>query len=324
MSSHRSRRRLSVLIAGLAGVALAAFTAAPAGAAVSATTWTVQVGAQSRSGSIQGMAYGPSEIWIDTGDTVRWVAASMEPHTVSFIDAAHPSTGFDPSKAYMATPTPQTWISAPGEFRNSGVMATMNDPALPPVVGTYELTFTGPGDYTYTCYLHGAAMVGLVHVRDAGTAYPFSQQQYDAQANAARGALLDDGNALYANARDLATAHHVYVGASDMTALVMRFVKDKVTIKVGESVTFDANLNTILVPHTVTFGTEPPSPFMPVGDPTAFSGGDLASGVLFASMFHVPGTRSTFTVTFTAPGTYSYRCAFHDGMGMTGEVVVLP
>ena len=134
----------------------------------------------------------------------------------------------------------------------------------------------------------------------------------------------EDGNALYANARDLATADHVYVGTSDMTALVMRYVKDKVTIKVGESVTFDANLNTIPVPHTVTFGVEPPRPYMAVGDPTAFSGGNLASGVLFPSMFHIPGTRSTFTVTFTAPGTYSYRCAFHDGMGMAGQVVVLP
>lgn len=324
MSSHRSRRRLSVLIAGLAGLALAAFAAAPAEAVATATTWTVLVGAQSTSGSIQGMAYGPSEIWIDTGDTVRWVAASMEPHTVSFVDATHPADGFDPSKTYMATPTPETWISAPGEFRNSGVIATMSDPALPPAVGTYSLTFTGPGDYTYTCYLHGEAMIGLVHVRNAGTAYPFTQQQYDAQANTARGALLDDGNALYANARGLATAHHVYVGASDMTALVMRYVRDKVTIRVGESVTFDANLNTIPVPHTVTFGVEPPNPFVPVGDPTAFSGGDLASGVLFPSIFQVPGTRSTFTVTFTAPGSYSYRCAFHDCMGMTGRVVVLP
>jgi plastocyanin len=33
---------------------------------------------------------------------------------------------------------------------------------------------------------------------------------------------------------------------------------------------------------------------------------------------------TTFSATFTAPGTYNYICALHDDLGMTGTVVVLP
>jgi plastocyanin len=31
-----------------------------------------------------------------------------------------------------------------------------------------------------------------------------------------------------------------------------------------------------------------------------------------------------FRVTFTNPGTYPYICAFHDTIGMIGQVIVLP
>ena len=31
-----------------------------------------------------------------------------------------------------------------------------------------------------------------------------------------------------------------------------------------------------------------------------------------------------FRVTFTSPGTYTYICALHDELGMTGQVTVIP
>jgi plastocyanin len=291
-----------------------------AAGASTATTWTVQVGQQSHNGAIQGMAYGPGEIWIDVGDTVHWVANSMEPHTVSFLDAAHPPGPFDPS-GYMVVPTPETTIDAPGEFRNSGIIATMSDPALPPAVTSYDLTFTGPGDYHYMCYLHGQAMQGTVHVRDAGTPYPLSQRDYNAQANAIRSGVLDDGYAQWGADREASDAHHVFVGSADSMAMVMRFVNEKVTIRTGETVTFDWGRNAAPVPHTVTFGDEPPT-LAPVGDPTDYSGGTLSSGAMLGPLFMPPGAPSTYAVTFTAPGTYHYLCMFHDGMGMVGTVVV--
>lgn len=319
----RSPRWLRALLAATmalaAGFGIAALSPASAHAATG-TTWTVQVGSQSPQHQIQGMNYGPREIWINVGDTVHWTAAAMEPHTVSFVDAAHPAVEFnpfDPSLAYMMTRTSQTTIGAPGEYRNSGIMATVPLDILPmPQYTSYDLTFTGPGDYNYICYVHGVMMTGVVHVRAAGTAYPHTQQWYNAQARKDRAAVIADGERIWSSARSEADAHHVFVGVTDDKAMVMAFTRSHVTIRVGQSVTFEWSKNAVPVPHTVTFGEEPAS-LGPVGDPTHYAGGTLSSGILVAPS-------STFTVTFTKAGTYSYLCMLHDQMGMVGSVTVLP
>jgi plastocyanin len=311
---------LAVLIALATGFGIAALSPAPANAS-SGRTWTVQVGSESRNHLIQGMNYGPTDVWIDVGDTVHWVSASMEPHTVSFVDAAHPLGDFFPgmpSFAYMAFRTPEHTISAPGQFRNSGVMATMPIDLLPvPFFTSYNLTFTGKGNYTYYCYVHGAMMKGTVHVRAAGTPYPHTQAFYTAQARFERLLVILDGRLLRLRERFVATNHHVFVGAADNTALVMAFTRPHVTVHVGQSVKFDWSGNGFPVPHTVTFGREPANPLPPVGDPTHYAGGTLSSGV-------VVDPAATFKVTFTKAGTYHYRCLIHDGMGMVGSVTVLP
>ena len=175
------RLAASVVAVGMAALGVGVMGSASAAHASTAHAWNVMVGEESPSGSIQGMQFLPGEIWIDVGDTVHWKANSMEPHTVSFPDAAHPAVPFDLSLAYMVTPTPETTISAPGQYRNSGIVGTMEDDALPPPASDYSLTFTGPGTYDYICYLHGQAMVGTVHVAPAGTPYPHTQRFYDAQ-----------------------------------------------------------------------------------------------------------------------------------------------
>ncbi len=318
-SVTRSGRAVFALLMTLV---LGVFAASPSQATTTGVTWTVAVGQQSNDAAIQGMAFGPGEIWINVGDKVHWAAGSMEIHTVSFLDTAHPLVPFgSPGSDYMFIPTTQTTIDQPGEYRNSGLMSTMSDPSGPPQPTAYDLTFTGTGDYAYICYVHGQAMTGMVHVRPAGTSYPYSQQDYRSQANTIRGNVLTAGHTLWAQARDAANAHHVYVGAADMTAVVMRFVHSKVTIRTGESVTFDMGLNTIPVPHTVTFGEEPATE-APVGDPTSYSGGTLSSGIMLPHPFGGPFLPATFTVTFTKPGTYNYICMIHDGMGMVGTVVV--
>lgn len=312
-------RLLGLLFAALlVSSGLGAATASAATSTHPTRTWTVQVGQESRNMAIQGMAFGPKEIWINRGDKVHWVANSMEIHTVSFFNASTlivPFNPGDPSLAYMSTPTPQTTISAPGQFRNSGIMATE-----PGGVMKYDLTFTGTGTYHYVCYVHGRMMLGTVHIRPKGTTYPFSQQQYNAQANKEKALALAHGNRAKAHAQAMATNHHVFVGAADEKALVMRFIRPTVRIHKGAKVTFDMAMNHADVPHTVTFGQEPANPFQPVGNPANFTGGDLSSGILLP-----PGSGpvpSTFTVTFNKTGTFHYICALHDGMGMVGKVIV--
>ncbi len=328
-AGHRPYRSILVtLVATLLALVASAgpASAAEPRAAASPRTWTVQVGQESNDGGIQGMAFGPDEIWINEGDTVNWTANSMEIHTVSFFDpATYPNDTFppfDPTNPAMVARTSETTIDQPGQVRNSGLMTTLDPTSL-----TYELTFTGTGDFSYVCYVHGKMMMGTVHVRDSGTSYPFSQQKYDAQARQARTKALAAGNLLQADARASSNPHHVYMGAADDTAMVMRFVRPTVRIRAGETVTFDMAKNAAPVPHTVTFGEEQPdpqnpSPF-PYGDPTQYEGGNLSSGYLFAEEFAAPPfDQSTFDVTFTKPGTYHYICMLHDEMGMVGTVVV--
>jgi plastocyanin len=284
------------------------------------TTWNVMVGSESRSGAIQTMAYGPKKIWINAGDTVHWVSGSMEPHTVSFIDAKHPAVEFSPTTTYMTAPTKKHTISKPGQFRSSGIMAPAPDAFFPKAVKSYDLKFLKPGKYRYLCYLHGKAMSAVVIVRKAGTPYPHTQADYNAMALKASNADIEHGLNLWDDALGAAGSHHVYVGAADMRVMVNRFIPGSIVVKVGDSVTFDMARNAFPVPHTITFGPPPANPLAPTGDPTNYQGAALSSGLILPPGFGPPP--NAFTVKFTKAGTYSFVCLLHAGMGMVGQVVV--
>lgn len=325
LSSTRRTLIAPLLLLILTALGLTVVGTAPSalGTLPAPRTWSVQVGAQTSSAAIQTMNYGPGTIWVNKGDTVHWWSAAKEIHTVSFINSAHPDNGFSPTKAYMITRTPQTWISTPGQFRNSGILDLVSDgPGAQ--YRTYSLKFTGTGTFHYICYVHGGAMMhGTVVVRAAGTAYPYSQARYNIRTASTNNRLIEHGLNLWANAMDTATSHHIYVGASDMSAMVMRFIAGNVTISATQSITFDMGKNvSIPIPHTVTFGTPPASPDMVVGNPHAWDGtGTLSSGILLPPGFGPPGS-STFTVRFTRVGVYHYICMFHDNMGMMGTITV--
>jgi plastocyanin len=319
MSSSRSKLLALLLALLLATLGLTAASTAQASPPTHTRTWSVQVGHQTADGSIQTMNFGPGTIRIDRGDTVRWVGSSKEIHTVSFINASHPDSGFSPNVAYMTTRTPQGWIHSPGQFRNSGILAS-DGPR--PQDRSYSLRFTGTGVFHYICYVHGGqAMHGTVVVRDAGQPYPHTQAWYNLHTAAANNTLVGSGLNLWNNALGSATSHHIFVGAANMNAMVMRFIGSNATINVGDSITFDMGKNMIPVPHTVTFGAEPPGPF-PVGNPNAYNGtAPLSSGLILPPGFGPPGS-STFTVKFTAAGTFPYKCMLHDNMGMVGTITV--
>jgi plastocyanin len=304
---HRARLLVAAFCAVLLPLAFSA--SASASPAPQPRTWQVAVGEETPNAAIQGMAFLPGEVWINQGDKIIWTANAGEIHTVTFLATGQPLKPFNPGDNTQLYP--QGGSSYDGfSYFNSGVMTNKTNSGFPAQT-TYQLTFDTTGNFTYYCLVHGQMMRGTVHVRPAGTPYPFAQKQYNHQATVQKASILRDGHRLWAETRKDATRHLVFVGADDGTAMVMRFIKDNVTIRVGSTITF---VNSgMAAPHTVTFGPEQ-NIFAPYGDPTNFTGDPLNSGIL------IPG--SSFTVTFTKAGTYHYICGLHDYLGMTGTVKV--
>ena len=86
------------------------------------------------------------------------------------------------------------------------------------------------------------------------------------------------------------------VSSSTVTIQNMAFSPASITVPTGTIVTWTNNDS---VTHTVT-GTGN-------GAPNGFNSGNLASG-------------TTYSFTFTDPGTYTYQCTIHPSM--TGTVIV--
>lgn len=121
-------------------------------------------------------------------------------------------------------------------------------------------------------------------------------------------------------------------------ALIQAFFPDSLRIHVGDTVRWNIGTHEI---HTVTFLAGAPAPDLlipaPAGSPSplefhpvAVTPARPADGLYDGSYFVNsgllsldPGLATSFDLTFTKPGTYTYLCLVH-GVGMSGEVVVLP
>ena len=87
------------------------------------------------------------------------------------------------------------------------------------------------------------------------------------------------------------------------------FAPTQVTIKAGDTVKWEN------VGNSVHHATDDPAEAIKPGDVA-----NPAGAKPFDSGFLPPG--SSFTYTFTVPGTYKYVCAAHEMSGMSGEIVV--
>src|SRR4029077_14768206 len=47
--------------------------------------WQVSVGAESHNRGSQALAFLPNELWVQTGDSIRWTFPTHERHTVTFL-----------------------------------------------------------------------------------------------------------------------------------------------------------------------------------------------------------------------------------------------
>jgi plastocyanin len=309
MSFRPHRRRIAVLIA-LVGLLIGLFGTAPAEASVTTNpntvTWKVLVGEQSPDLAIQGMRFLPGDITIDQGDSINFVANSAEIHTVSYGNPPLPPTTVDNLLADAVPRVGGPVFDPTAPWTNSGILTTMPSSEFPSVT-SYVQKFTTRGDFTLYCLIHGKMMSITVHVHAPHTPYPHTQAWYDLQARLQTASILADGYWLWATTAAKATPTHVYVGASDDVAMVMRFIWDRDVVPLGTTVTFDLGANQVVVPHTVTFTS------------LQQNGKPVDSGTLLPAF---AGGPSTFSVKFTQRGTWNYICEFHDDMGMVGSVTV--
>ena len=313
-------------------------------------SWQATAGAQSPDKGRQALAFLPNEIWIHAGDTITWTLATDEPHSVTFLKPGQVRPSFT--------------AGCPGTTPDGSAfdgLVCVNSGRITTVGTTYTVTFPIPGNYRLVCLIH-TNMTGLVHVLPSSEPLPHDRGFYDDQAARERLDLLSDHDAQPNSGEEeengLMEKHKIVVGTGELVSTpggiqsvsLMRFMQPTITIHAGETVEWDS---ADVSGHTITFGQEPPNvtPQTPpsanvFGDPdgarhaiinstsdSVHSGfiaqaGHERSGVPQApapvAQAQPPVGVTRFRVTFMTPGTYPYICAFHDGLGMTGQVIVQP
>jgi plastocyanin len=225
----------------------------------------------------------------------------------------------------------------------SDVLLLDQNTTTPP---SYSVAFPTAGNFKFVDVVH-ADMTGVVHVVDPSQALPHDQDFYDRQAQNEQAWLLADVFAMV-NRRENARSNDVasgigevitMTGAGSQTVSLMRFVRETIAVRVGDTVVWtslDPSIN-----HTVTFGAEPTDPRPPSANVTPTSDGarhavisSTSDNVNSGFLSPAPQDRANlaqsnpgvtrFRVTFTAPGLFNYLCAVHDQLGMKGTVIVYP
>lgn len=366
MKGLHSRRNLvlflfAALFSGVVMSAGASYVAAAPSEQAGPRTWTVLVGGEAGitqqeggpAGTWEFMRFYPDTITINEGDTIVWKLKSAEPHTVTFPQLGHMPPQLTvleggSSNRLLLNPLavfPQGGNSYDGtNLTGSGQL----DPG-PQFPKEYSLTFPRGGTYQYFCAFH-SMMSGKVVVQAAGSAYPKTQEQIDADA-AAMLAADAAASSMFQPVADTETTrvgptgnaiHEVRVGWGNGIMSYMRFGPTNLTIKKGDTVVFV--LADVDTPHTVTFTPGGPDPELvlqeaqPAGPPKlvlnpdvlnpagtgTYSGtGYYNSGFMWGINTPIPGPR-TYSLTFDTPGTFQYMCVLHDMMGMKGSITVQP
>jgi len=314
---------------------------------VFADTWQLQAGAESRDRGRQAFAFLPNEIWIHAGDSIRWTFPTHERHTLTFLKPGQiRPPGFGPMFGVLVgcpgiTPDGSSFDGS--ACVTSDVLLLDQNTTTPP---SYSVAFPTAGNFKFVDVVH-ADMTGVVHVVDPSQALPHDQDFYDRQAQNEQAWLLADVFAMV-NRRENARSNDVasgigevitMTGAGSQTVSLMRFVRETIAVRVGDTVVWtslDPSIN-----HTVTFGAEPTDPRPPSANVTPTSDGarhavisSTSDNVNSGFLSPAPQDRANlaqsnpgvtrFRVTFTAPGLFNYLCAVHDQLGMKGTVIVYP
>lgn len=307
---------------------------------IASAQWQATVGAQNHNKARQALAFFPNELWIHAGDTVTWTFATDTDHTLTFLKTSSPAQIRPPAPGGCPGATADGSPFDGNACVNSGILFKGK---------TYSVTFPTAGNYKLVCLVH-ANMTGVVHVLPLSDSLPHHQSFYEEQAeDQIRDLLLDqDEDADHdADSGHLSvtagTGEIVASGGGSSTLSVMRFMHHHVVIHAGQTVEW-TNADPVTA-HTITFGPEPANLIPPSSNVTLDADAarhatinaptDIVhSGFIVAQpqdrigLVQSPlpplGTVTRFRVTFAHPGVFPYICALHDGLGMKGEVTVLP
>jgi plastocyanin len=346
-------QRFNCKLQGLALSAVAILVAGGAPLNAYADEWQALAGAESPDRGTQALAFLTNELWVRTGDSIRWSFRTHERHTVTFLATGqNRPPGFGPTFGVLAgcpgvTPDGSSFDGS--ECVTSDILLLSADEERTANALTYSVQFPTAGNFKFVCLLH-PDMTGVVHVLNASESLPHGQDFYDREAQHQRALLLAKGPRTelrsFAGNEDRRQTTAVAVGAGEVvtttgsglqTISLMRFLRQTVVVRVGDTVewtSLDPSIN-----HTVSFGIEPVDPRPPsagvqltsdgarqatIGSP----GDNVNSGFLSAAPQDRPGVPQSpagvtrFRVTFTSPGAFNYICSIHDDLGMKGRVIV--
>jgi plastocyanin len=311
-------------------------------------TWQANLGAQSKDMGTQAVAFLPNELWIHVGDSITWTSQSGDIHTVSF---------FVGQKLLpFAVGCPGFATMSPVIFDGVHCLST---PTL--LQGqSFTVKFNAVGNFSLICLVH-PHMTGVIHVLAKWEALPHDQAFYTAEGAEQAKKLLKDADGVndhanmgnMGNMDDMWSASvisgkaQVVAGTGEMngngggfqSTAVLRFLNGTIKVHAGDTVEW--KVKDPATPHTVTFGTEPLNPVPPSSNVMMdtdgalhatlhFVGESAHSGLIGAAAENQIGVATSppgatvFRVTFLHAGTYDYKCALHDDLGMVGKVIVLP
>ncbi len=282
-------------------------------------TWALQAGTSSAQEALQGLNFYPAALTIDAGDTVVWTYPTGEPHTVTVVPAGKPIP--PPNDPNAALPAGGTSVDGTA-FTSSG-FKLLGD--------SYALKFPTPGTYVYHCLIH-PGMVGTIVVNPAGTRYPTLQADATALGRGSAGADLAAATASVATFPYAGGGTHIAVGISPplangqpSSATVLRYLDgpalsdQPLGITVGTTLTW-TNLSN-KEPHTVSIAPAGQA-FPAVPPPGAPTGNTTFDGTKFSNSGNIfPG--ASYSLTFTAPGTYVVHCIYHDDTEHMVETIVV-
>jgi len=280
---------------------------------------------------------------------------------------------------FLEQPLMDFTVGCPGFAMSPATFDGIHCLTAPPLVQgqTFTVKFNAVGNFALICLVH-PHMTGVIHVLAKSAALPHDQAFYTKEAADQTKELLKDtdgmnspsgqggqgnqgnqgnmGNMGNMGSMDDMVSATVISGKAQVAAgwgemngngagfqstSVVRFLNGTVKVHAGDTVEW--TIKDPGLPHTITFGQEPPEDQL--GPPSSnvsmdadgalrvtlhFVGESAHSGILGAAPMNQPNVPvappavTKFRVTFLRAGTYDYICALHDDLGMVGKVIVLP